>query len=238
MAGKNEFLFEQMPAMQYGTDIPRLSFSVNDSMLYPMGNITHDEMEEHWGINNIDDREHSTVKIVFGTGNADASLDDELMKLGYMDPTEPFTITRFMGPGVFFQGLAWGIDCAKPNCTTFDIRVVKSSDGTVVQEVLDVSASNGSAFNGDMLAKPEFIASGEVFLLQLVFKTLPYKNAAGELSWGNSCNPPPCMNFRVHALVEDSCLAKYITGCGVTKNCCNNPVPTAKCDTPTLAKSC
>ena len=238
MTGKNEFLFEQMPAVKYGTDSPRLAFSVNDAMLYPMANISHDEMEEHWGINNIDDREHGTVKIVFGTGNADASLDDELMKLGYFHPSEPFTLTKFMGPGVFFQGLAWGIDCAKPNCTLFDIQVVKSSDGTVIQEVKGVDASMGSTFNGDMLAKPVFIASGEVFLLKLIFRTLPYTDDDGNFSWGNKCNPTPCMNFRVHALVEDSCLAKYITGCGVTKNCCPGSVPAEPCCAPTLAKSC
>lgn len=238
MASKNDFLFEQMPAMEYGTDIPRLAFSVNDAMLYPMSKISHDEMEEHWGINNIDDREHSTVKIVFQTGALDSSLDDELIKLGEMDPAEPFTLTRFMGPGVFFQGLAWGIDCAKPNCTTFDIKVVKSSDGTVVQEILDVDASMGSTFNGDMLAKPVFIESGEAFLLKLVFKTLPYVSADGDVSWGSNCQPIPCMGIRVHALIEDSCLAKYITGCGVTKNCCNPAATAGKCDVPTLAKSC
>lgn len=231
-----EFLFEQMPAIRDGTeDQPVLAFSVNDAMFSPVPSL--DVMSAHWGINMLHERELSTVKITFHTGAEDQSLDDELVKLGSFPPGEPFTLVKFMGPGVFFTGLAWAVECAAPNCVTFDLQVVRASTGAVVMEVKNISASRGSTFNGKAMPTKEFIGTDEAFLLKLVFKTLPYLRPDGTQTWGTKCDPVPCMGIRVHALIEDSCLAVYNTGCGVSGPCCSS-TPTFICDTVQATPSC
>lgn len=230
-----EYLFEQLPVMKHGSDEPRLAFGINEQMFAPMPSL--EEMAQHWGINTIDTRMLGAVKTVFHTGTDAQSLDDELIKLPPVPNGEDFTITRFIGSGVFFTGLAWQIECAKPNCTTFTIQVCKCSDGSVVHEVPDISASNGQVFAGDKLTSAQFIPSGEVFLLKLKFTQLPYIDDNGAMFWGNACNPVPCMGIRVHALIEDSCLAVPIEGCGLNSPCCNT-VQDSPCNTPTLVKSC
>lgn len=239
----SEYVFEQMPQMDYGNgDVPRLAFGVNDNLLVPRAKISLGEMTEHWGINNIDCRLLSAVKIIFHTGTEDQQLDDELMKLPAFTAADPFTLVRWVGPGVFVKGLAWSIECAAANCTEFTIQLVKANcttgTETVIQEVPDLNASMGSTFNGKMLAEPVFVSDNEVVLVKAIFTKLPFTNAGGEMMWGNGCNPVPCMGIRIHALTEDSCLAVYNTGCGASGGSCCHSVEPYVCDTPTLAKAC
>jgi hypothetical protein len=237
-----EYIFEQTPLMKdEAKDIPRLFFSANDALLVHREEVSQHEMAKHWGVNSIDDREHSAVKIIFATGSESQQLDDALRKLPKFAPDDPFTLVRWIGPGVFVSGLAWSIECSKANCTTFDIQLVKCArDGTetIIQEVKDVSASQGSTFNGEKMAKDVFVADGEIVLVKAIFTSLPYVDASGNMSWGDACNPVPCMGFRVHALTEDSCLSERITGCGASGAACCIPMPCDKCNTPTLIKNC
>ncbi|HPQ95797.1 MAG: hypothetical protein KDI44_07580 [Thiothrix sp.] len=232
-----EFLYQQLPAAFDDGDTVNLFFRQQDAMLAPVPPCN--EMEKHWGINTIDVRLNSAVKIHFRTGLEDGALEGALIDKGAIPAGETFDLVRWIGPGVGFKGLAWSIQCAAENCIEFDIEVVKvdcaTGEETTLQTVEGVKAWEGAWAKQDWLAKPEGIEGGQIALLKLKFKTLPYVDAAGNQFWGDDCNPVPCLGIDIHALTEDTCMRRELLGCGTS--CCN-PMPCSPCEQKQITKSC
>ncbi len=234
-----EYLFEQQPQSYQDGELPNLHWESQDALLTEIPPCP--EMEDHWGINTVDIRNNSAVKIHFATGLEDGSLEEALIRKGAVPADETFNIVRFIGPGVGFKGLAWSIECVVKNCVEFDIEVVRvtcaTGDEETVQKVTDLKAYEGVWAKQDWLAKPEGVEGGQVFLLKLKFTKLPYKDKDGNQYWGDACNPVPCLGIDIHALTEDTCMRRTIRGCGNPGDCCSD-IPDGKCEQQTITKNC
>lgn len=232
-----QYLFEQQP-VSYG-ETPNLHFESQDALLTEVPSCK--DMECHWGINTVDIRHNSAVKIHFATGLEDGSLEEALIRKGAIPAGETFDLVRFIGPGVGFKGLAWSIECAAQNCVEFDIEVVRVTCATgeeeTVQAVTGLKAYEGAWAKQDWLAKPEGVEGGQVFLLKVKFTKLPYADADGNQYWGDACNAIPCIGIDVHALTEDTCMRRTIRGCGNPGSCCDS-IPDGKCEQQTITENC
>ncbi len=232
-----QYLFDQQPASFDDGDTVNLFFRNQDSLLTNMPPC--DEMEKHWGVNNIDVRINSAIKIHFRTGLEDGALEHALMEKPPVPNGETFDLVRWIGPGVGYKGLAWSVQCATSNCVEFKIEVVTvdctTGKETVIQTVKNLAAYKGVWAKQAWLAKPVGIEGGQIALLKLKFTKLPYVDAQGNQYWGDDCNPIPCIGIDIHALIEDTCMRRELLGCHTA--CCM-PIPQSRCEQKQITKSC
>lgn len=233
------YLFDQEPTSYNNGSTLNLHWTPQDALLTAMPSC--DEMEKHWGINTIDIRQNSAVKIHFNTGLEDGALERRLIDAGATPEDETFEVVRWIGPGVGFKGIVWSVACAEKNCVEFNIKVSKvncaTKEVTEIQKVEGLKAYEKVWAKQDWLAKPVGVEGGFILLVSLEFTKLPYADDEGNQYWGNDCNPVPCMGIDVHALTEDTCMRREIEGCGNAGDCCNS-MPCWKCDQQCLGKSC
>lgn len=168
------YLFDQEPASYGNGSIVNLHWTAQDALLTAMPPC--DEMEKSWGINTIDIRQNSAVKIHFNTGLEDGALEQKLMDIGPTPEDETFEIVRWVGPGVGFKGIAWSVACAEKNCVEFNIKVSKvncaTKEVTEIQKVEGIKAYEKVWAKQDWLAKPVGVEGGFILLVSLEFTKL------------------------------------------------------------------
>jgi hypothetical protein len=218
--------------------VPNLFHHVSDQILGEFPPLC--ELQRPWGIPNMDHRLNDTLKIEFNLSHEDEVLWDALKKAPPVPAGEGFSICKYMAAGVIYKGVVYTVDCGDTDIT-FDICVYNAKTGDEVQRLSDISASEAAFANGELLADPHLIQGGEPLVACITFNQLPYVNTNGEGVWGDkdNCLQSPCIHIRAHFLVEDTCHAPRIKGCGYGADCCSYiPCEPECCTAPPPPKPC